>query len=166
MGYLTGPHDIKYGPDVIQEVEEVDVEYTNNTTDYETVQGRQTTVDTTKQVIATFTLLSNDTEALAVLLPQYFVPNGGTLSTGETVNSADGAIDVIPQGCISYDDITDVVITSCGNPNQVLRIPQCSTRIDGIEFDGAGARKVMVQFRGESDTVVQFFNQGAVTIAS
>lgn len=168
MARIKGPHTIKYGASTISDVEEIDLEWETDTADYDTVQGNKYTYDTTSSAMVTLTLLANDVAALGVLLPQYLVANGGTLSTGETVTDADGAIDVVPAGCVALGNLKHLTITSCDETGaeHTLRIPDGTTRIDGVEFDGAAARKVMVQFRGEGTTTGQLFSGGAPTTVS
>ena len=168
MARVKGPHTVKYGNSTISDIEELNVEWSQDSNDYDTIQGNKYTADTTGQVIATITLLANDVTALAVLLPQYFVASSGVLSTGETVTDAQGAIDVVPGGCVALGNLKHLTITSCDETGaqHVLRIPDGTTRIDGVEFDGAGARKVMVQFRGEGTTIGQLYDSGAVTTIS
>lgn len=161
---VKGPHEIKYGADVLAGIEELGFEYDVETNDHSTVQGRRYQVAGTHLVTVTATFLESDVPSLAVVLPQYFVPNGGTLSTGEVVNHADGAIDIVPGGCDNLSEPTDVVITSCNG--HVLRIPQCTSDISAIDI-ADGVRTVTVAFRGESDAAtVQLFAEGAVTIVS
>lgn len=167
MALIPGPFEFKIGVDVLTDIESIDLNYDVASTDYDTVQGKRRTAFGTHKVEVTITLLDNDIPALAVALPQYFVANGGTLSTGETVNDAQGAIDLVPGGCDVGSETNDLVITSCGNPGNVLRIPDCISQISGIEFDGANVRKVAVTFIGQSDdATVQFFQEGAVSIVS
>lgn len=166
MALVKGPFDVKYGVDVLAGIEELDVSYEVSTDDYETVQGHTYEVAGSHKVVVTATFLENDVASLAVVLPQYFVANGQTLSTGETVSSSAGAIDVVAGGCNASPTKTDVVITSCGNPGHVTRIPDCITEIDSIEIDSK-VRKVLVKFKGESSAAtVQFFAEGAVSIVS
>lgn len=168
MARVKGPHAVKYGNSTISDIEELDVEWSTDTNDYDTIQGVKYTYDTTQQVTVTMTLLANDVTALSVLLPQSFVASGGTLSTGETVSDDQGAIDVVPAGCVALGNLKHLTITSCDETGaqHVLRVPDGTTRIDGVEFDGAGARKVMVQFRGEGTTTGQLYDSGAVTTIS
>jgi hypothetical protein len=165
MALVKGPFEIKYGVDVLAGIESIDFEYEVNTDDFETIQGNTYEIVKSHKVTVVATFLESDVASLAVVLPQYFVANGGTLSTGETVNDADGAIDIVPGGCDYVATTTDVVITSCGNPGHVVRIPDCETEIDSIEADGV--IKVSVKFKGmSSDATVQMFGQGAVSIVS
>lgn len=168
MARIKGPHTVEFGADTLTNIEEIDVEYETDTSDYSTVQGNKFVVDNTQSVTATLTLLTNDVPSMRVVLPSYFVANGGTLSTGETVTDADGAIDIVPEGCVDMGNLKHLTITSCDETGaeHTLRLTDVSTRIEGIEFDGPGARKVMVQFRGEGATVAQFFSGGAPTTIS
>lgn len=162
---VKGPFEIKYGLDVLAGIEEIDFEYTVNTEDFDTIQGRSYEVVTSHRVAVSVTFLESDIPALADILPQYFVANGQALSTGETVNHADGAIDVVPGDCDYVPTTTDLVITSCGNPGHVLRVPDCETEIEDIDIDTV--RKVIVRFKGLSDAAtVQMFREGAVSIVS
>lgn len=166
MARVKGPHAVKYGNNTISDVEELDIEWSTDTSDYDTIQGNKYTYDTSQSVVVTLTLLATDTAALAILLPQYYVASGATLSTGELAGVG-GAIDVIPTGCVSLGNLKHLTITSCDETgtNHYLRIPDGTTRIDGVEFDGAGARKVMVQFRGEGTTVGQIYTTALTTIS-
>jgi len=168
MARVKGPHAVKYGNSTISDIEELDVEWSQDNDDYDTIQGNKYMYDTSGNVVATLTLLANDVSSLAILLPQHFVANGASLSTGETVTDAQGAIDVLPGGCVSLGNLKHLTITSCDETgaSHVLRIPDGTTRIDGVEFDGAAARKVMVQFRGEGTTIGQLYDSGAVTTIS
>jgi len=165
MALVKGPFEIKYGVDVLAGIESIDLNYDINTDDFETVQGQNYQVVKSHQVSVTVVFLETDVDSLSVVLPQYFVANGGELSTGETVNDAAGAIDVVPGGCDYVATTTDVVITSCGNPGHVLRLPDCETEIEDIEIDSV--RKVSVTFRSRSTAAtVQMFEEGAVSIVS
>lgn len=165
---IRGPFELKWGDNVISDVEEVSVEHEVDTEDYSTVQGRTIELDGAYKVTATLTLLASDIPTLAVLLPQYFVANGQVMSTGETVNNADGAIDVKAASCDETLIFNNLDIISCANPANVLRIVNARTRIDGIEIDSK-IQKVMVRFVGESavdEATVQFFRQGTINVVS
>lgn len=166
MARVKGPHSIKYGNSTISDVEELDIEWNTDSNDYDTVQGNKYIYDTSQNVTVTLTLLANDTAALQVLLPQYYVASGSPLSTGENAGVG-GAIDVVPTGCVSLGNLKHLTITSCDETgtNHYLRIPDGTTRIDGAEFDGSGARKIMVQFRGEGTTVGQIYTTALTTVS-
>lgn len=168
MSLVRGPFNLRWGDNVLADIEEIDVEHEVATDDYETIQGKTYELDGAYRVALTATLLASDIPALAIVFPQYFVPNGGQMSTGETVNNADGAIDVRAAACdetLIYDNLD---IESCANPSNVMRIVNARTRIEGVEIDNK-IQKVMVRFVGESaqdEASIQFFKEGTINIVS
>lgn len=168
MSLIKGPFTIKWGNNTVVDVEEIDVEHEVDSEDYETLQGVTRVVDGSYKVGATITLLASDIPALAAVLPQYFVANGGVLSTGETVAHADGAIDVKPGACDDETVYNNLDVISCESLASVFRIVNARTRIEGIEFDNK-VRKVMVMFIGEAaadEATVQFFREGTIAVVS
>jgi hypothetical protein len=160
---VRGPFTVDWGSNTLTDVEEVSIEYEQDSEEYSTIQQRTYQVDGAIKVSATITLLASDIPALAAVLPQYYIEDGSVLSTGETIDSSVGAIDVLARcGGDVYNDLT---IKSCGNPSQVLRLVNCRTKIDSIENDKT-IRKVLVKFIGESEqgeAPVQFFEEGAIS---
>lgn len=165
---VRGPFDLKWGDNVIQDVEEVSIEHEIATDDFETVQGKNFEVDGAYKVSVTITLLATDIASLSIVLPQNWVPNGGVMSTGETVNNAQGAMDIKPGECDESLVYNHLDIISCANPGQVLRIVNARTKLDGVELDSK-LQKVMVKFVGESDgdeATIQMFKQGTIRVVS
>ncbi len=165
---VRGPFTLKWGDNSIQDVEEIDLEHEVTSEEYETVGGKVIEVDGPYKVGLTITLLASDIASLALVFPQYFVANGGILSTGETVSEANGAIDVKAASCDESVIYNNLDIISCGSPADVVRIVNARSRIEGIEVDGK-IRKVMVRFIGEpgtGDATMQFFKQGTINVVS
>lgn len=165
---VRGPFNLKWGDNTLADIEEVNVEHTIDSEDYQSVQGRTYEVDGAYKAIVTITLLASDVPALAVLLPQHFVPNGQRLSTGETVNHADGAIDIVPRNCDDQIVYNNLDIISCGSPANVARLVNARTKFEGIEVDNK-LQKVMVKFIGEpaqDEATMQFFRQGTIAVVS
>lgn len=165
---IRGPFTLKWGDNTILDVEEVDVEHEVSSDDYETVQGTIRTIDGAYRASVTLTLLSTDIATLAAIMPQYFVANGEELSTGETVNNANGAIDIRAAACDESMILNNLDITSCGNPADVMRLVNARTRIEDVDIDGK-VRKVMVRFIGETDgteATLQFFKSGSIAVVS
>ena len=165
---IRGPFTLKWSDNTIQDVEEIDLNHEVSSDDYETLGGKTITIDGSYKVSATITLLATDIAALAAILPQYFVPNGGVLSTGETVNNANGAIDVRAASCDESLIFNNLDIESCSNPADVLRIVNARTRIDDVDIDNK-VRKVMIMFIGESEATeatLQFFKKGTIAVVS
>lgn len=165
---IKGPFEIKWGDNVITDIEEIDVEHTIDSEDFTTLGGRTVEIDGAYKVTAIITLLASDIPALAAVLPQHFVPNGGVMSTGETVNYSQGAIDVVPHDCDASILTNPLDIISCGNPADVARIVDARTKIESITVDNK-VRKVAVKFVGEAasdQATVQFFKQGTINVIS
>lgn len=168
MALVRGPFTIKWGDNTINDVEELEVEQSIDSEDYETVGGRTIEVDGNYKATATITLLATDIALLAALLPQHFVANGGTLSTGETVNNATGAIDLAPAGCDESLVYNNLDLISCGSPADVARIVNARTKLEGVEIDNK-IRKVMIKFIGEAaadEATMQFFKQNTINVVS
>lgn len=165
---VRGPFTLKWGDNVLNDVEEISIEHEISTDDLETLNGRTYEIDGSYKITATITLLATDLAALAILLPQHFVPNGQVMSTGETVSNAQGAIDVAPHDCDTSLIYNNLDIISCANPSQTTRIVNARTKIDGIDVDNK-VQKVMVKFVGEAasdEATVQFFKTGSINVVS
>lgn len=165
---IKGPFILKWGDYEIHDVEEVDVEYEVDSDDLQTLQGKTFEVDGSHKASAVITLLAGDIPVLSALLPQHHIANGGQMSTGETVNNADGAIDVAPADCDVEPIYNNLDIISCSNPGQVVRIVNARTRLDDFDFDNK-IGKIMVKFIGEaeqSDGVVQIFKENTIGVVS
>lgn len=168
MALVRGPFDIVWGGNTVQNIEEIEVEYEQDSEDYTTVQHQTYELDGPIKSTVTLTFLASDVAALAAVVPQYHVPNGGVMSTGETVNNADGAIDVVALDCDTSPVYNPLDIISCANPGQVFRLVNARTKLDSIEFDDK-IRKVMIKFIGEpaqGDGNVQFFKEGTINVVS
>lgn len=169
MGKIVkGPFDLTWGGNTLLSIEEIEVNFEQESEDYKTVQHQTFQLDGAIKADVTLTLLATDVAALAVVLPQYHVANGGTLSTGETVNEANGAIDVLALNCDAGSTYNDLSIISCENPGQVYRLVNARTKIDSVEFDDK-IRKVKVQFVGEpaqGQASIQFFTEGTISVVS
>lgn len=168
MALIRGPFNLKWGDNVLADVEEIEIEHTIDSEDYTTVQGRTLEVDGSYKATVTVTLLNSDIQALAAILPQHHVANGQEMSTGETVNYANGAIDVVPLECDESTVYNHLDIISCANPANVFRLVNARTKIDGVEIDDK-IQKVMVKFVGEAEqaeATIQFFKQGTINVIS
>ncbi len=166
---VRGPWTLKWGENTITDVTEIAFNYDPATNDYETVQGDTYQFEGNIASSVDLTLLATDVDALRVLFPQYYVPTGGTLSTGETVTAEDGAIDIVAASCESTDTVYPLDVISCNG--EVTRIPNAKTALSGIDIDGTGAKTVTVSFRkmpGASGTTygaVQMFAENGITPA-
>lgn len=168
MALVRGPFNITWGGNTLLNIEEVSVDYEQDSEDYSTVQHQTFQVDGPIKASVTLTLLASDVPALAVVLPQYHVANGGTLSTGEKVSEANGAIDIKAAQCGTNPVYNDLDVVSCANPGHVFRLVNARTKLDSIEFDDK-LRKIIVQFIGEpgpGEGNIQFFKDGTIAVVS
>lgn len=167
MSLVKGPFNFKWGANTINNVSDISVDYSVDTNDTTTLDGNKYTVETGMSATVTLTLLDNDIASLAMLLPQYYVAMGGTLSTGETVGQSQGAIDVTAASCTTSDVYHQLDIYACGSNAQVLRLVRARTRIDSVDI-ADGLRTVAVQFIGEpaaGDGVIQFLQDNETFVS-
>lgn len=158
MSLVKGPFNFKWGSNTLSNISEISVDYTVDSSDTSTLDGNTFSVQTGLSATVTLTLLDNDIASLATVLPQYYVAQGDTLSTGETVGESQGAIDITAASCNTSDVYNQLDIYACGTNAQVMRLVNARTQVDSIDI-GDGLRTVAVQFIGEpasGQAVVQF----------
>lgn len=169
MALAKGPFDLKWGANTLKDVSEVATDFSQDSNDYTTVDGRRYTIEGAINASVTVTFLGSDVASLSAVLPQFHVANGGTLSTGETVTHTAGAIDVKAAACDDDPVYNNLDIISCGNPGQVFRLTNARTVIDSIDLVDNAVRTVAVRFIGEpeqGDGVIQFFTEGTISMVS
>lgn len=165
---VKGPFDLKWGDNVLAGVESISVEYEQDSDEYETIQGETFEVDGAIRAAVEVTFLHSDRGSLAAVLPQYFVANGEVLSTGETVDEANGALELIRSTCDTSEVYNNLDIISCGNPGEVLRLVNARTRVSAVEVDNR-LRMVTVRFiatPASGDAYLQFFEEGSIATVS
>lgn len=167
MALVKGPFNFKWGANTLNNVSEISVDYTVDSSDTTTLDGNRYTVQTGTSASITLTLLENDIASLATLLPQFYVPMGGVLSTGETVAQTQGAIDVTAAKCTTSNIFNQLDIYACGTNAQVLRLVRCRTQIDSIDV-ADGLRTVAVQFVSEplpGQATIQFLQDNETFVS-
>lgn len=158
MSLVKGPFNFKWGSATLSNISEISVDYTVDSSDTTTLDGNTYSVQTGLSATVTLTLLENDIESLATVLPQYFKAKNEVLSTGETVLQDMGAIDITAASCDTSDVYNQLDIYACGTNAQVLRLVRARTQVDAIDI-GDGLRTVSVLFIGEplsGQAAVQF----------
>ena len=148
MALVKGPFNFKWGSQQLNNVSEISVDYTVDSSDTTTLDGNRFSVQTGMGMTVTLTLLDNDVAALATVLPQYY-------------NSGTGTIDIAAASCDTSETHDDLEIISCGTGAEVLRLKRARTQVDSIDI-GDGLRSVAIMFIGEptgSDPIVQFATQ-------
>lgn len=167
MSLVKGPFRFKWGANEVNNVSAISVNYAVDTSDTSTLDGNKYTVETGMSADVSLTLLDNDIASLAMLLPQFYVPTGQTLSTGETVTNTAGAIDVTAASCTTSDVYNQLDIYACGTNAQVMRLVHCRTQVDSVDVSN-GLRTVVVKFIGEpasGDAVVQFLTDNETFVS-
>ena len=167
MGLVKGPFNFKWGANQLNNVSEISVDYATETSDTTTLDGNKYMIETGRSATVTLTLLDNDIASLATVLPQFYVPMGGTLSTGETVTQSQGAIDITAASCTTSSVYNQLDIYACGTNAQVMRLVRARTQIDSIDVSD-GLRTVAVMFISEpqaGDAVVQFLQDNETFVS-
>lgn len=163
MSLVRGAFQLTWGMNTLSDVSDISVDWEHDSEDFPTVQHNIYEVDGPIKATVSIQLLRSDVPSLAAVLPQYFKADGATMSSGEEVLSADGAIDVTGIGCeYVYNDLD---IVSCGDPGQVMRLLNARTKIEDVENTDK-IRRVTVKFIGESEggiAALQFFAQGGIS---
>lgn len=160
MATVKGPFKIRWGSNPIVLVSELSNNYEQDSEDVDTFDGSKVTFDGAISASVDVSILANDIPALAALLPQYFVATGNTMSTGETVTSPTGAIDINAAGCDAVVESKNLDIISCGNPGQVYRLVNARTKLSAVDFETTH-RVITISFIGVPESgkgVVQFFS--------
>lgn len=167
MSLVKGPFNFKWGANTLNNISDISFDYAVDTNDTTTLDGNKYTVQTGMSATATLTLLYNDIASLATILPQFYVPMGEQLSTGETVAQTQGAIDITAASCTTSDVYNQLDIYACGTNAEVLRLVRCRTQIDSIDI-ADGLRTVAVMFIGEptsGSAVVQFLQDSETFVS-
>lgn len=167
MSLVKGPFNFKWGANQLNNIGEISVDFATETSDTNTLDGNKYMIETGRSATVTLTLLDNDIASLATVLPQFYVPMGGTLSTGETVTQTQGAIDITAASCTTSSVYNQLDIYACGSNAQVMRLVRARTQIDSIDI-ADGLRTVAVMFISEpqaGDAVVQFLQDNETFVS-
>ena len=167
MALVKGPFNFKWGANNLYNVSDISIDYSVDSSDTTTLDGNRYSTQTGMSASVTLTLLDNDIASLATILPQYYVPMGGTLSTGQTVTQSQGAIDIAAASCTTSAVYNQLDIYACGTNAQVLRLPRARTQVDSIDI-GDGLRTVAIQFVNEplaGTGVVQFLQDNETFVS-
>jgi hypothetical protein len=161
MSVIIGPWDIEVGGSILAGMETLAVNYSVKEDHFDSLQGNAYIVDGPHTASIEATFLETDIPSLKTALPQHWVANGGTLSTGEIVTDPDGAIDIVPH---HTGTPRDLIVVSANNPGHVARFNGTTSQISGIETTTT-IRKIKVKFNVQpvqGRALVQFFKEGAV----
>lgn len=148
MAIVKGPFDVRWGANTLLDIEEISFDYSQDSNEFDTLDGRHIMIDGNITASATITFLSTDIPSLSTVLPQFYVAKNGVLSTGQTVTQDGGAIDIAAASCATAQVYNNLDVYACGTNAEVLRLVRARTKVDSIDI-GDGIRRVSVQFIGE-----------------
>lgn len=167
-GIVKGPFLVKWGSNTLSNVQDYSFDYSVDTNDYTTLDGRKTTLDGAISASVSIQLLKSDVPALAMVLPQYYKAQGQTMSTGEVVASSEGAIDVAAASCNSNPVYNNLDIISCGTNATVVRLVNCRTTIDSVDLQDSTVLTFTIKFNAEPGAgagTVQVFSSSTGSIS-
>lgn len=168
MAIFKGPFVVKWGNNTLNNVQDYSFDYSTDSNDYTTLDGAKITIDGAISATVSIQILRSDVQALAVVLPQYYVPQGGTMSTGELVANATGAIDIKAASCNTTPVYNNLDIISCGTNATVVRLVNARTTIDSVDLQDSTVLTFTVKFVGEPATgqaAVQVFTSSTGSIS-
>jgi hypothetical protein len=167
-GLVKGPFIVKWGSNTLTNVQDYSFDYSVDSNDYTTLDGRKTTLDGAISASVSIQLLKSDIPSLAAVLPQYYVAQGQTMSTGEIVASTEGAIDVLAASCSASPVYNNLDIISCGTLATVGRLVRARSTIDSVDLQDSTVLTFTIKFVGESAAgtgSVQVFSSAADSIS-
>lgn len=157
---VIGPWDIEVAGIILGEIESLNFTYGVKSDTFDSLQGQSTTVYGAHSAEIEATFLETDITSLKAAIPQYWVPNGATLSTGEVITDPNGGIDIVPG---NTGNPRDLILVSANNPGQVMRLNDTTSEMSGVDITGT-IRKVKVKFNCQptaEQALLQFFKEGA-----
>ena len=147
MSLVKGPFTVQYNDNALVDVSELTFNYDVDSNDYSTLDGRTYSVPGAVTASVEVTVLSTDIDSLSQLLPQYYVPKGGTLSTGEQVEGEEGAIDILAaQSCTEEEEGAPLTIEGC--TGDITRLWNATPSLSGIEIADNAVRTVTITYTG------------------
>ena len=145
---FKGPFTVRFGATTITDVMDYSPTFDVTSNDYSTIDGRTSTITTGIRASVEVQLRGLTPSAVAAVLPQYYVAQGETLSTGQTVASEDGAIDIVPAACSEEDIANDLDIIDCTG-NLAVRINNAVASISSIDMQDGALLTITVAFTGQ-----------------
>lgn len=147
----------------------VEFEVERDSIDVEDIHGLKVEIPGSLKTGATFELNRTDVQTLRSYLGQHWVPQGGTLSSGETVLAEEGAIDIVPSGCEVEAKLWHIEFISCSTPRQVKRLLYGKFDYQEESINGAAERTTTVKLTSQPPAGVapiQYYAEGGISIVT
>ncbi len=165
MDKNIGPYRVKYGSVIFDDVTEVSWDYSSDTNEQTMIDGRTKTLPTTTSASVDVTLYAADIQTLSLIFPQYAVPAGGTMSTGETTDEA--AFDAMAMSACGATELEeDLEIIGC---KLTTRLVNAKATISSIDYEDNVTQNVTITFTGQpnaGEAVFQMYKTGSLHDAS
>lgn len=161
----TGPYTVKYGAITFENVTEMSWDYSADTNEQTTVDGRTLRLPTTTSASIDITLYAADIQVLSLIFPQFAVVAGGRMSTGEITEKP--AFDMRAMtACGSVDLKDDLEIIGCG---VTTRLVDAVATISSIDYEDNVTQNVTITFSGQPAQgvgMIQMYENGSLKPAS
>lgn len=161
MDKNIGPYRVKYGSVIFDDVTEVSWDYSADTNEQTMIDGRTKTLPTTTSASVDVTLYAADIQTLSLIFPQYAVPAGGTMSTGETTDEP--AFDAKAMSACGATDLEeDLEIIGC---KLTTRLVNAKATISSIDYEDNVTQNVTITFTGQpnaGEAVFQMYKTGSL----
>lgn len=165
MALNTGPFNLKFGSIMLQDVSEIAWNYSSDSSQPTTIDGRTYDIPTTTSASIDVTLLGADIQALSLVFPQYAVVAGGKMSTGEIATEpAFDAKAMSACGAVALNE--DLEIIGC---DTTTRLVNASAKISAIDYEDNVVQTVTLTFTGQPEqgqAIFQMFKNGSLQPAS
>lgn len=165
MDKNIGPYRVKYGSVIFDDVTEVSWDYSSDTNEQTMIDGRTKTLPTTTSASVDVTLYAADIQTLSLIFPQYAVPAGGTMSTGETTDEP--AFDAMAMSACGATELEeDLEIIGC---RLTTRLVNAKATISSIDYEDNVTQNVTITFTGQpnaGEAVFQMYKTGSLHDAS
>ena len=156
---LTGPFSLKYGDVNIDNVTEVSFDYSADSSQPTTIDGRTLDIPTSTQLSASVSILGADTTILSALFGSaWTVLNGARMSTGETYTApaAQGGAAQVPaidmkalSACGSTTNKENLELIGCG---YTYRLVDATVKLDSLEINDNVTVDVTLVFTSQPDS--------------
>lgn len=160
-----GPYKVKYGSVIFEDVTEVSWDYSADTNEQTMIDGRTKTLPTTTTASVDVTLYAADIQTLSLVFPQFAVPAGGTMSTGEI--ATEPAFDALAMSACGSTELTeDLEIIGC---KLTTRLVNAKATISAIDYEDNVTQNVTITFTGNPDAgqaVFQIYKNNSLQAAS
>ena len=145
---FKGPFTARFGAVSITDILDYSPSVDVTTNDYTTIDGRTLTPQAGINASVEVQLRNATVDAIAAVLPQYWVESGDQLSTGQTVENTDGAIDVVAAACAEEDITHDLDLLDCTG-QLALRLVRAKASLTNLEIQDSNLLTATITFNGQ-----------------